>query len=357
MHFAEWFENWAKENAGYSDLRLTEGHRLAGRNDAMRNIRIEDSPVIQDRDFALLFEGRDIERTCLDEDFSVTIAGRRYRVNLYRERGRIAASLRLLQDHIPTLSELGLPEKVIMRFCRHNQGLVIFTGPTGSGKSTSTVSMMIAAGRERGLHIVTIEDPIEYLLPDEMEAADGTLTTVHQREVGADTSDFHLALRSALRQNPNVISVGEVRDRETAEMMLKAANTGHLVFATMHTKSAPGAVSRLIDFFEAERQVAVCADLADAVVAVVGQALLPAADGSGRVLAYEIMTADGGVGPQIRKGKIEQIPNEMRQGGGFGMVRMDDSLARLVREKRVTVAEAARAASNPEEFRKTAGAA
>lgn len=357
MHFAEWFEQWAKEHSGFSDLRVTEGHRLAGRNNAMNNISIEDSPVILDRDFALLFEGRDTETSCLDEDFSITLAERRYRVNLYRERGKLAASLRLLQNHIPSLAELGLPDKTIMRFARQNQGLIIFTGPTGSGKSTSTVSMMMAAGGERGLHIVTIEDPVEYLLPEEIQASDNTLTTVHQREVGTDTKEFHMALRSALRQNPNVISVGEVRDRETAEMMLKAANTGHLVFATMHTKSAPGAISRLIDFFESDRRDVVCADLADALVAVVGQALLPSSNGEGRVLAYEIMTTAGGVGPQIRKGKIEQIPNEMRQGGSYGMVRMDDTLARLVQEHKTSVAEAARYASNPEEFRRNAGAA
>ncbi|HDK03302.1 MAG TPA: type IV pili twitching motility protein PilT, partial [Gammaproteobacteria bacterium] len=139
---------------------------------------------------------------------------------------------------------------------------------------------------------------------------------------------------------------------ETAEMLLKAANTGHLVLATMHTKSAPGAVSRLIDFFEPERQGAVCADLADAIGAVISQALIPSTDKTARVLAYEIMTTDGGVGPQIRKGKLEQIPNEMRQGASYGMTRMDDTLAKLVKEKRITIDEAVRHSASPEEFRR-----
>ncbi len=352
MHFAEWLEQWSGHSEGYSDLRMTEGYPLAARASGMSNVAIPDSPVIQERDFALLFEGHSTEPGALDEDFSITVTGRRYRVNLYRERGKLAASLRLLQEHIPTPAELGLPEKAIRRFEQHSQGLVIFTGPTGSGKSTSTVSMMMEAARERGLHIVTIEDPIEYLLPEQIQTQDDTLTTIHQREVGSDTRNFHLALRSALRQNPNIISVGEVRDRETAEMLLKAANTGHLVLATMHTKSAPGAVSRLIDFFEPERQGAVCADLADAIVAVISQTLLPSTDKTARVLAYEIMTTDGGVGPQIRKGKLEQIPNEMRQGAAYGMTRMDDTLAKLVKEKRITTEEAVRHSSNPEEFRR-----
>ncbi|MHB8408364.1 MAG: type IV pilus twitching motility protein PilT [Acidiferrobacterales bacterium] len=347
MRFSEWFLQWVERpHEDYSDLRLTEGMTLMGRASNMRNEPVPDSPTIIESDFTNLFERRDLAPKALDLDFSATFGGHRFRVNIYRRREKLAANLRPLREQSPDLEALGLPADTMRKQIDHGQGLIILTGPTGSGKTTSIVALLMELARTRGVHIVTVEDPIEYLLPEKVQAKDGGVSTIHQREVGTDTETFRTALRSALRQNPDAISIGEVRDEETAAIAIRAALTGHLVFATLHTPTAPQAVSRLVDFFETARRQSICADLADALVMVVGQTLVAGKAGASRVLVYEIMTMNGGIKDQIRKGKLEQIFNEMNQGGAYGMITRDKTLTKLVSNGKISTDDALRYATS-----------
>ncbi len=283
-------------------------------------------------------------------DFAYSIPGvARFRVNTYFQRGAVSAALRHTPDQIPELEELGLPS-VIREFTKKPRGFVLVTGPTGSGKTTSLASMVDIINRERQEHILTIEDPIEFLHKHQ-----GCI--VNQREIGSDAPDFASALRSALRQDPDVILVGEMRDLETISTALTAAETGHLVFATLHTQSASQTVDRVIDVFPPHQQGQVRMQLSIALQGIVTQQLLPTADGSGRVVATEVMIPTAAVRNLIREGKTHQLYSTIQTSGASGMQTMDSDLARLVRQGKITRGLAEQRSAVPEELKRLLGGA
>ena len=256
-------------------------------------------------------------------DLAYTLPGvARFRVNVYFQRSSVGAAFRMIPTEIKSLEELGLPPQ-LADLAATPRGLVLVTGPTGSGKSTTLATLIDQINRTRAQHILTIEDPIEFL-----HWHRGCI--VNQREIGPDATTFADALRAALRQDPDVILVGEMRDLETISTALTAAETGHLVFATLHTQSAPTTIDRIIDVFPAEQQDQVRIQLASTLQGVVTQTLVPTADGRGRIAALEILIPDDAVRNLIRQGKVEQIYSVMQTGTGRGMQTMEQSLADLV---------------------------
>src|SRR6476660_4976305 len=256
-------------------------------------------------------------------DLSYAISGvGRFRVNVFFQRGAVGAAFRLIPHKIRTLEELGLPP-VLQQLTEKPRGLVLVTGPTGSGKSTTLAAMIDEINRTRAAHILTIEDPIEFLHRHRK-------CLVNQREIGADASGFAEALRGALRQDPDVILLGEMRDLETISTALTAAETGHLVFGTLHTQSASSTVDRVIDVFPAEQQEQIRVQIAGALQGVVTQALIPTADGMGRVPALEVLLPDDAVRNLIRQGKVEQVYSVMQTNTSRGMQTMEQSLADLI---------------------------
>jgi twitching motility protein PilT len=283
-------------------------------------------------------------------DFAYAIPGvARFRVNTYFQRGAISAALRHTPDQIPALEELGLPPAV-REFTNKPRGFVLVTGPTGSGKSTTLASMVDIINKEREEHILTIEDPIEFLHRHQK-------CIVNQREVGSDALDFATALRGALRQDPDVILVGEMRDLETISTALTAAETGHLVFATLHTQSASQTVDRVIDVFPPHQQGQVRMQLSVALQGIVTQQLLPTADGSGRVVACEVMVPTPAVRNLIREGKTHQLYSTIQTSGASGMQTMDADLARLVRQGKINRGLAEQRSAIPEELNRLLGGA
>jgi twitching motility protein PilT len=263
-------------------------------------------------------------------DFSHSIPGlARFRVNVYFQRESIGAAFRLIPAELKTLEELGIPSS-LHTLAEKPRGLVLVTGPTGSGKSTTLAAIVDEINRNRSEHILTIEDPIEFLHRHKR-------CIVNQREIGPDAVSFAEALRAALRQDPDVILVGEMRDLETIATALTAAETGHLVFGTLHTQSAPSTIDRIIDVFPAEQQEQVRIQLASSLEGVVTQALLPTADGMGRVPALEILLPDDAVRNLIRQGKVEQIYSIMQTNTGRGMQTMEQSLSDLIQRRVVDV--------------------
>src|SRR5215216_6488340 len=259
-------------------------------------------------------------------DFSHSIPGlARFRVNVYFQRESIGAAFRLIPTELKTLEELGIPASLHV-LAEKPRGLVLVTGPTGSGKSTTLAALIDEINRNRAEHILTIEDPIEFLHRHKR-------CIVNQREIGPDATTFAEALRAALRQDPDVILVGEMRDLETISTALTAAETGHLVFGTLHTQSAPSTIDRIIDVFPAEQQEQVRIQIAGSLEGVVTQALLPTADGQGRVPALEILLPDDAVRNLIRQGKVEQIYSIMQTNTGRGMQTMEQSLAELIQRR------------------------
>lgn len=260
-----------------------------------------------------------------EADFSWSVAGlSRFRVNAYRQRGSVGLALRLIPPRPLGAAELGLPEAV-MAMAKRPRGLVLVTGPTGSGKSTTLAALIDQINREQSCHIVTLEDPIEYLHRHEK-------SIINQRELGADTMSFAAGLRAALRQDPDVIMVGEMRDTETMGIALTAAETGHLVLATLHTGDATGAIDRIIDGFPPNQQEQIRVQLAGALEGVVAQRLLRRRDGTGRVAAMEILLVTGAARNLIREGKTHQLISVVQTGGKFGMQTMDMALRKLVRD-------------------------
>jgi twitching motility protein PilT len=256
-------------------------------------------------------------------DFSYSMPGlARFRVNTYFQRESIGAAFRLIPTELKTLEELGIPDSLHV-LAEKPRGLVLVTGPTGSGKSTTLAAVIDEINRNRSEHILTIEDPIEFLHRHKR-------CIVNQREIGPDATSFAAALRAALRQDPDVILVGEMRDLETISTALTAAETGHLVFGTLHTQSAPSTIDRIIDVFPAEQQEQVRIQIANSLQGVVTQALLPTADGMGRVPALEILLPDDAVRNLIRQGKVEQIYSVMQTNTGRGMQTMEQSLGDLI---------------------------
>ena len=258
-------------------------------------------------------------------DLSYSLYGQaRFRVNAYFDRGSLAAALRVVPVNIRTVEALGLPP-VIHSFCHKPRGFVLVTGPTGSGKSTTLAAIVDEVNEARSDHILTIEDPIEFLHVHKR-------CVVNQREVGTDTKAFPAALRSALRQDPDVILIGEMRDLETIQIALTAAETGHLVFATLHTQDAPQTIDRMIDVFPPHQQAQIRVQIAATLEGVVTQQLLPKASGTGRVAAVEVLITTPAVRNLIREGKTHQLYTVMQTGSQQGMQTMNASLAHLVRE-------------------------
>ncbi|MDN5346858.1 MAG: twitching motility protein PilT [Clostridia bacterium] len=255
-------------------------------------------------------------------DFAYSLSGiGRFRVNVFRQRGSVAAAIRLIPARVPSLEELGLPP-VVGELADQPHGLVLVTGPTGSGKTTTLAAMIDRINHQRSCHIITLEDPIEYLHQHKK-------SMVNQREIGSDSPSFASALRAALRQDPDVILVGEMRDLETVATAITAAETGHLVLTTLHTSSAVQSVDRIIDVFPPHQQGQIRIQLADTLAGVITQQLLPRADGKGRVAAVEVLIATPAVRNLIREGKTHQIVSAMQTGGRFGMQTMEMSLKQL----------------------------
>ena len=266
----------------------------------------------------------------------------RFRVNVFQQRESVAAVFRVIPDQLKTLEELGLPEG-LRSLTELPRGLVLVTGPTGSGKSTTLAAMIDEINRNRTDHIITIEDPIEFVHRHKR-------CIVNQREIGTDATSFGAALRAALRQDPDVILLGEMRDLETISTALTAAETGHLVFGTLHTQSAPSTIDRIIDVFPAEQQEQVRTQIAGSLQGVVTQTLLPTLDGHGRVAALEILLPDDAIRNLIRQGKVEQIYSYMQTGSRAGMQTMEQSLADLVMRRVVAPDEAISRSSRRDEL-------
>jgi twitching motility protein PilT len=284
----------------------------------------------------------------LELDTSYSLPGKsRFRMNVFRQRGTIGAVLRTIPFDIPEFSSLHMPA-IIETFSDLPRGLVLVTGPTGSGKSTTLAALLDIINQTKAVHIISCEDPIEFLYTHKK-------ALVNQREVGEDTKSFAAALKRALREDPDVIMVGEMRDLETIQMALTAAETGHLVFATLHTQSAPQTVDRIVDVFPPDQQGQIRVMLATTLQAVVTQQLLPSADGHGRVAAVEVLIATPAVRNLIRERKGYQLASQMQSGAKYGMVTMDQNLAELVRSKRITLDTALERAANPDDLRTLLG--
>jgi twitching motility protein PilT len=278
-------------------------------------------------------------------DFAYAIPGRaRFRVNAYFQRGALGAAFRLIPFEVVPLEDLGLPP-AIRAFADKPRGLVLVTGPTGSGKSTTLASIIDVINQTRNEHIMTIEDPIEFLHTHKN-------CIVNQRELGSDATSFADALKAALRQDPDVILVGEMRDIETIGTAITAAETGHLVFATLHTQDAPQTIDRIVDSFSAEQQGQIRAQLSVALQGIVTQTLVPTADGSGRAVAAEIMIPTPAVRNLIREAKTHQLYSVIQTGSQHGMQTMDASLAGLVRSGRITKAVAEQRAHSVQELQR-----
>lgn len=257
-----------------------------------------------------------------EADCAWTCSSERYRVNVFRQRGKLAAALRLLPGVLPECEELGLPP-ALCQLTELTEGLVLLAGATGSGKSTSLAALMQKINRSRAVHIITLEDPIEYEYPP-------ALALIHQREVGRDTRSFARGLRAALREDPDVLLVGELRDSESMGIALTAAETGHLVFATMHTQDVTSAINRILDALPDNPQQ-IRRQLAECLQAIAAQKLLLRADGSGRVPAFELLLATDAVRHLIREGNTHQLASFMQTGAKSGMCTMQDSMQKLRR--------------------------
>jgi twitching motility protein PilT len=279
----------------------------------------------------------------LELDFSHSLNGvARFRVNIYQQERGEAAAFRLIPSETPTLKQLNMPQ-VLADLVLKEKGLILVTGPTGSGKSTTLAAMVDHVNDNRNAHVITIEDPIEFV-----HAPKNCL--IHQRELGEHTHSFAAALKSALREDPDVILVGEMRDLETTSLAITAAETGHLVLGTLHTNSASKTVDRIIDIFPSESRDQVRTMLSESILAVVAQALIPKRDGAGRVAALEILVATTAVRNLIREGKSFQIPSLIQTGQQFGMQALDSHLRDLVARGAISKEEAMRKALDPKSF-------
>jgi len=316
-----------------SDLHLTAGsrpyYRVFGQLEPT-DVEVESPADLQALIYSILNEEQQ-KRLEQDKelDCSVGIAGEgRFRVNVFYQRGSVAAAIRRLPYDIPSFEELGLPVHIMKSLCHKPRGMVLVTGPTGSGKSTTLAAMIDYINQTSANRIICVEDPIEYLHGHKE-------SLVSQRELGQDTHSFADALRHVLRQDPDVVQIGEMRDLETIRSMLTVAETGHLAFSTLHTSTAPTTINRIVDVFPHEQQEQVRVQLSFELEAVVSQQLLPARDGKGVVLAYETMIVNPAIRNLIREGEIDQIYSQMQIGGGTGMVTMNASLAELVLAGRI----------------------
>lgn len=311
---------------GASDVHITAEAapvvRLAGRLQLLADTAV---PAGQLGEFVTLlpdYTRQQLERLG-EVDCAWSWGAERYRLNIYRQRERYAMAVRLLNSTVPCCEELGLPP-ALQRAAQLEQGLVLIVGPTGCGKSTTLAALVQQINRTRAVHIVTLEDPIEYEYP-------AGEALIHQREIGRDTASFASGLRAALREDPDVILVGELRDSETMAIALTAAETGHLVFATLHTQDVISSINRILDML-AQNQQQVRSQLAESLAVVASQRLLPRADGCGRVAAFEVLLATDAVRHLIREGQTHQLQSYLQTGARSGMVTMSESVKNLRRE-------------------------
>jgi len=338
---------------GGSDLHITAGERPKIRVDGdMTETRVET--VLTPKDtiqlaYSVLTENQKKRFELEDElDFSFGIQNlARFRGNCFKQRGCVAMVLRMIPFTVQTFEDLGLPA-IVGKMAERPRGLILVTGPTGSGKSTTLAAMLDKINRERRGHIITVEDPIEFIHKHQ-----GCL--VNQREVGTDTKSFSAALKFALREDPDVILVGEMRDLDTISSALTIAETGHLVLATLHTNSAAESINRIIDVFPSGQQSQVRAQLAFVLEGVMTQTLLQRARGKGRVLAMEIMVATPAIRAHIRDDKVHQIYSTIQSGKKHGMQTMNDALYQAYISREVTKDECLRASSSPSEFLRSIG--
>lgn len=332
-----------------SDMHLVVGVppilRVDGQLTAMDYARV--TPQDSQRIIYDIMTDEQIQKfeTNLELDFSYSLAKvARFRVNVYKDNGTIAAAFRKIPQKIPTMRDLGLP-LILEELTKKKRGLVLVTGPTGSGKSTTLAAMINQINTERSEHIITIEDPIEYLHTHKY-------SIINQREVGQDTRSFNNALRSALREDPDVVLVGEMRDLETIQIAITTAETGHLVFATLHTNNAAQTVDRMVDVFPPGQQEQIRFQLSNNLEAVICQQLLPRAGMPGRVCAMEIMICTPAIRNLIRENKAHQIPSAIQTGANVGMQSMDQHLRDLYQKGIITYELALERAMNPDELKK-----
>lgn len=331
-----------------SDLHITVGvspqYRIFGKMHPadMPRLTPEDSKAMV---YSLLNEE---QQQRLEEekelDCSVGIAGEsRYRINVFYQRDSVAAAIRRLPYEIPDFEELGLPAHIVRELCEKSRGMILVTGPTGSGKSTTLAAMIDYINRTSRKHIICVEDPIEYLHSHKQ-------SVVNQREVGQDTRQFGEALRHILRQDPDVVQIGEMRDLETIRSMLTVAETGHLALSTLHTNDTVTTINRIIDVFPHDQQEQVRVQLSFVLEAVIAQQLLPLADAQGVVLAYEIMVVNPAIRNLIRESEIDQIYSHLQMGKTAGMKTLNASLAELVRAGKISENAAWSKCTNVKEF-------
>jgi twitching motility protein PilT len=347
VHLDELLETVVENNA--SDLHMCTGlppvMRVDGELKAMRYTPI--TPEVSQRLVYDVLTDDQIQRfeTDLELDCSYQLRKvARFRVNVFKDRGTIASALRLIPTKIPTIQQLGLPP-VIEKLAARPRGLLLVTGPTGSGKSTTLASMINQINLERAEHIITIEDPIEYLHSHKK-------CIINQRELGQDTHSFNNALRATLREDPDALLVGEMRDLETMKLAITCAETGHLVMGTLHTNSAAESVDRMIDVFPSDEQEQVRVQLSNNLIGVLSQQLLPRAGQPGRVAAIEVMVANSAIRNLIRENKAHQMTSMIQTGANDGMQTMDQALRDLVQQSLVTYEMAIQRCQNPQELDK-----
>ncbi len=335
-------------NAGASDVHLTVGippvMRLHGRLIKM------DFPTLTPEDTLeiCLDVLNPYQREKFEErgeyDLSVAFTGiGRYRCNVFKQRGSIALALRTITDDIPDPEKLGVPKSIVDLYQR-KRGLVLVTGPTGSGKSTTLASILNKANENRDAHIITLEEPIEYAHRHKM-------SMVNQREIGQDSLSFNNALRAALREDPDIILVGEMRDFETISIAITAAETGHLVFSTLHTVDAASTVDRIIDVFPEHQQQQIRVQLSNVIEAIISQTLIPNINGTGRCAAFEVMHANSAVRNLIREGKSHQLDSIIQTSKKEGMMTLDDSLLSLYMQRKISKEDCIQFSRDPEKMK------
>lgn len=337
----------AKE-AGASDVHITVGippkMRVNGKLIAMNYPRMAPADTLQ----AVLEIMNETQREKFEErgeydmSFSIPELGR-FRVNAFKQRGTVALALRLVGTRVPDVKELGIPESVVDLYTR-KRGLILVTGPTGSGKSTTLAALIDTINKNREAHVITLEDPIEYLHRHDK-------SMVNQREIGLDTESYANALRAALREDPDVILVGEMRDFETISVAITAAETGHLVLSTLHTLGAASTVDRIIDVFPPHQQQQIRVQFANVLEAVISQQLIPRADGQGRVAAFEVLHANYAVRNMIRESKSHQLISVMQTNRKQGMITMDEAILQLYTDGVIGKEMAIQFASEPDTMR------
>ena len=334
-----------------SDVHITVGTNLAVRRFGVLHI-LDDMPTAEEslKMIYTILSDRDIERVEAGEDVDLGLMidnEVRIRANVYHQRNNLACSIRLLMAQIPEFEDLGLPD-VIKSLATAQNGILLVTGPTGSGKTTTLSAVVDYINKNEAKHVITIEDPIEYIYPHNR-------AMIQQRELHRDTPSFAKALHSALREDPDIILVGEMRDFETIKAAITAAETGHLVLSTLHTQSAAQTIDRIIDGSPVEEQATIRSQFATSIRGVISQQLLPTADGNGRVLTTEVMVGTNAISNLIREDKVVMIPGAIQSGHPQGMHTLNEDLIRLYRDGIITKKTALNATYDPTDLEKSLG--